>query len=54
MEKEKALEIAKQLEKETGTAKYVYYSPFYKSYYVDERMPLIGEWYTSDGIQHGK
>lgn len=28
--------------------------PHIAIYNVTSRMPLLGEWYTSDGIQHGE
>jgi|WetSurSiteA1Bulk_404760.scaffolds.fasta_scaffold14690_2 hypothetical protein len=32
---------------------YVYWSVLTQHYELTERMPFMGEWYTSDGIQHG-
>lgn len=47
-----ALECAKLTERETGKPHYVVRC-FPDVYEVTDRMPLLGTWWTSDGIRHG-
>ena len=48
-----AVHAAKQLENGSGQSFFVQ-KCFDGSYVIVSKMPLMGEWYTSDGIQHGR
>lgn len=43
---------AARAERETGLYWYYWYGELNKVWYVTNRMPLMGRWYDSDGIQH--
>ena len=44
-------DLAKQREEERGCPQYVVRSG--DIYVVTERMPMVGEWYTTDQLRHG-
>ena len=49
-----ALAIAKRRESENnGCAYYVVWSVACGEFIIVESVPYFGEWYSSDGIQHG-
>lgn len=45
--------VAARKERETGKPYYVVWSAADDEYLTTDRMPLFGEWYTSEGIRHG-
>ena len=45
------LELAKRREAETGKAQYVVRAG--DIFIIEERMPMLGLWYTADGVRHG-
>ena len=47
------LDKAKEMEAVTGQPHYVIKFYDCDSFDVTSRMPMLGEWYTSDGLQHG-
>jgi hypothetical protein len=47
-----ALTQAKRLETRTGRPHYVS-RIFPDGYTVTDRMPLVGTWWSSDGVRHG-
>lgn len=49
--REVALSQAWALERRTGTPRYVVKTV--DGYEVTDRMPLLGTWWTADGIRHG-
>ena len=48
-----AVRNAARLQLETGRCHYVVWSVPLRTYKVTDRMPLLGEWYSADGNQHG-
>lgn len=52
IEKTKAFDEAKSLETETGVLQYIVHC-FDGSWVVIDDLPLMGEWYTTDGSRHG-
>lgn len=50
-----AIKEAKRQERATRSSRWVVFVCDYPhdGYEVTERMPLLGEWYDSDGIRHG-
>jgi len=55
MTKQRALQIARREERRTNNPQYVVRRKDLpgSQYGVQARAPYFGEWYTSDGIQHG-
>ena len=49
--KERVIE-AKSYEMKSGNRCYVVWSVPMNCYLTQERMPLMGEWYDSDGVRH--
>ena len=47
------LEEARALQERDGKPRYVVRSIVPPEWVIEDRMPLLGEWYTSDGIRHG-
>ena len=45
------LELARKREAETGKPQYLVRQG--ELYVITDRMPMIGEWWTTDGIRHG-
>lgn len=50
---EELFTAARSHEKRCGKPYYVVWVAVETRYTVTDRMPLFGEWYTSDGIRHG-
>lgn len=48
-----AIREAAKKEKAWKTPVYVCYSVAKKEYELTRKLPLMGEWYTADGTQHG-
>ncbi|KKK79603.1 hypothetical protein LCGC14_2831840 [marine sediment metagenome] len=55
MKKHEVITEAKNRERETGEIYYVVRDKTQPGevYVIQTEMPFLGEWYTSDGIQHG-
>jgi hypothetical protein len=47
-------EAARWEEQHDGAPCYVVYSKPDDKYITTERMPMFGEWYSSDGVRHGR
>ena len=48
------MELAQRIERETGRPRYLVRNvPNGGLFVIQERMPMMGEWFTSDGIRHG-
>lgn len=45
------INLAKRREEKTGKRQHIIRVG--NLFVIEERMPLIGEWYTSDGVRHG-
>ena len=44
---------ASRLEKLSGMPRYIAFSVPDKRYFITDKMPMMGEWYTTDAIKHG-
>lgn len=44
---------ARRIERYEAKSCYVVWDASEQAYVLEYRMPIMGEWYTSDGIQHG-
>jgi hypothetical protein len=45
------MDLARRAEAQTGRPQYVVKAG--ALWIITERMPLLGTWYTSDGVRHG-
>lgn len=44
---------ARRREEETGRPQYVVRDVSRGKYVIQERMPMVGEWYATDELRHG-
>ena len=44
---------ARRIERYEARSCYVVWNAGEQAYTLEYRMPYMGEWYTSDGVQHG-
>ena len=44
---------ARSWQKRNGICRYVVWNVPMNCYSITDRMPLLGEWYDSDGVRHG-
>jgi hypothetical protein len=52
LERKVSIMKARKIERETGVSQYIV-KRFDNTWEITDKPPLMGEWFSTDGIQHG-